>query len=103
MPRGPAPAGGTSKSRAERGWLLLQVVHGLAATESGATVSYGAHFGGFALGLFLALAPAAVAAAAPAIQRQPRVLSSTRPATPGNPSATRRGRGADPSSDGKAG
>ncbi len=38
------------------GWLLLQVVHGIVATESGATVSYGAHFGGFGLGLLLALA-----------------------------------------------
>ena len=36
-------------------WLLLQVVQTLAATESGATVSFGAHFGGFAMGLFLAL------------------------------------------------
>jgi rhomboid family protein len=36
-------------------WLLLQVVQTLTATESGATVSFGAHLGGFAIGLFLAL------------------------------------------------
>ncbi len=35
-------------------WLLLQVAHVLYASETGAAVSYGAHFGGFALGLFLA-------------------------------------------------
>ncbi len=37
-------------------WLLLQVVEGLVAREAGARVAYAAHFGGFALGLFLALA-----------------------------------------------
>ena len=36
-------------------WLLLQVVQALLASETGANVSFGAHFGGFALGLFLAL------------------------------------------------
>ena len=36
-------------------WLLLQVVHGIVANESGARISFGAHFGGFGLGLFLAL------------------------------------------------
>ena len=36
-------------------WLLLQIVQTFAATESGASVSFGAHFGGFAMGLFLAL------------------------------------------------
>ncbi len=36
-------------------WLLLQVVQGLVASESGSAVSYGAHLGGFSLGLFLAL------------------------------------------------
>lgn len=37
-------------------WLLLQVIHTLVSTESGSAVSYGAHFGGFGLGLILALA-----------------------------------------------
>lgn len=36
-------------------WLLLQVVHTLTAAESGASVSYGAHFGGFVMGVLLAL------------------------------------------------
>ncbi len=35
-------------------WLLLQVVQSLTATEAGASVSYGAHFGGFTMGLLLA-------------------------------------------------
>lgn len=37
-------------------WFLLQVVHSLVAAETGAAVSYGAHFGGFVLGLVLAMA-----------------------------------------------
>lgn len=37
-------------------WLLLQVVHSLVAREIGASVSFGAHFGGFFMGLILALA-----------------------------------------------
>ncbi len=36
-------------------WLLLQLVHTAVARESGATVSYGAHLGGFALGLLMGL------------------------------------------------
>lgn len=36
-------------------WLLLQVVHALAASETGSGVSYGAHLGGFCLGIVLAL------------------------------------------------
>ncbi len=36
-------------------WLGLQVVYGLVSSEAGTHVAYGAHFGGFALGLFLAL------------------------------------------------
>jgi len=36
-------------------WLLLQVVQALLVNETGAHVSFGAHFGGFALGLVLAL------------------------------------------------
>jgi len=36
-------------------WLLLQIVHSLVATQSGSLVAYGAHFGGFGLGLLLAL------------------------------------------------
>jgi membrane associated rhomboid family serine protease len=36
-------------------WLLLQLVHTAVARESGATVSYGAHLGGFGLGLLLGL------------------------------------------------
>jgi len=37
-------------------WLMLQVVHSLVASQTGASVSYGAHFGGFFMGLTLALA-----------------------------------------------
>lgn len=37
-------------------WLLLQVMQGLVAAETGSGVSYGAHLGGFLLGLLLALA-----------------------------------------------
>lgn len=37
-------------------WLALQVVHSLVASQTGASVSYGAHFGGFFMGLSLALA-----------------------------------------------
>jgi len=37
-------------------WLLLQVVDALVAGETGANVSFGAHLGGFAAGLALALA-----------------------------------------------
>lgn len=36
-------------------WLLLQLVNTAVARESGATVSYGAHLGGFAFGLLLGL------------------------------------------------
>lgn len=36
-------------------WLGLQVVQAVTATETGATTSFGAHLGGFAMGLFLAL------------------------------------------------
>ncbi len=36
-------------------WFLLQVVHSLVASQTGASVSYGAHFGGFIMGLVLAL------------------------------------------------
>ncbi|PIE75762.1 hypothetical protein CSA17_05775 [bacterium DOLJORAL78_65_58] len=36
-------------------WLGLQVVHSLVATEAGASVSYGAHLGGFGMGLVLAM------------------------------------------------
>lgn len=36
-------------------WLLLQVVQTAVARESGTTVSYGAHLGGFGLGLALGL------------------------------------------------
>ena len=36
-------------------WLLLQIVYALLAGETGAGVSYGAHLGGFSLGLVLAL------------------------------------------------
>lgn len=35
-------------------WVMLQIIYSLVARETGSTVSYGAHFGGFALGLFLA-------------------------------------------------
>ncbi len=37
-------------------WLSLQIVQGMVARESGSRIAFGAHFGGFALGLFLALA-----------------------------------------------
>ncbi len=37
-------------------WLLLQVVHSLVASQTGASIAYGAHFGGFFMGLVLALA-----------------------------------------------
>ncbi len=36
-------------------WLLLQVVQSLVASQTGASVSFGAHFGGFFMGLVLAL------------------------------------------------
>jgi len=36
-------------------WLVLQVVQALLASETGANVSFGAHFGGFGMGLILAL------------------------------------------------
>jgi membrane associated rhomboid family serine protease len=36
-------------------WLLLQVVNALVSAESGSMVSYGAHLGGFAMGLLLAV------------------------------------------------
>jgi membrane associated rhomboid family serine protease len=36
-------------------WLLLQVVYVMVAREAGSAVSYAAHFGGFSLGLILAL------------------------------------------------
>ncbi|MFH1842861.1 MAG: rhomboid family intramembrane serine protease [bacterium] len=36
-------------------WLMLQIAHSLVATQSGSLVAYGAHFGGFGLGLLLAL------------------------------------------------
>jgi membrane associated rhomboid family serine protease len=35
-------------------WMLLQIIYSVVARETGSSVSYGAHFGGFALGLFLA-------------------------------------------------
>lgn len=37
-------------------WLLMQVVQTLTAAETGASVSFGAHLGGFAMGLLLAAA-----------------------------------------------
>jgi len=37
-------------------WLMLQVIHALVASQTGASVSYGAHLGGFFMGLTLALA-----------------------------------------------
>nr|MEE4267694.1 rhomboid family intramembrane serine protease [Candidatus Krumholzibacteria bacterium] len=40
---------------AAAGWLLLQLAHTLVARETGASVSYGAHLGGFSMGLGLAL------------------------------------------------
>jgi len=36
-------------------WLMMQVIHALVATQTGAAISYGAHFGGFFMGLTLAL------------------------------------------------
>ncbi len=36
-------------------WVLLQVVQAAVATETGARISFGAHLGGFAMGLLLAL------------------------------------------------
>ncbi|MFT5232733.1 MAG: membrane associated rhomboid family serine protease [Candidatus Krumholzibacteriia bacterium] len=36
-------------------WLLLQVVHTMMVHETGAQVSFGAHLGGFAMGLLMAL------------------------------------------------
>jgi len=36
-------------------WLLLQVVHTLIVKETGAQVSFGAHLGGFVMGLVMAL------------------------------------------------
>jgi membrane associated rhomboid family serine protease len=36
------------------GWLMLQVVHAVVAGAAGSQVSYGAHLGGFGLGLLLA-------------------------------------------------
>ncbi|MBK7046245.1 MAG: rhomboid family intramembrane serine protease [bacterium] len=36
-------------------WILLQVAQMLLAPDTGATVSFGAHLGGFALGLFVGL------------------------------------------------
>ncbi len=37
-------------------WLLLQLVQTAVASETGVTISFGAHLGGFAVGLMLALA-----------------------------------------------
>ncbi len=37
-------------------WLLLQIVQAAVAGETGTRISFGAHFGGFALGLIMALA-----------------------------------------------
>ncbi len=58
-----APLGGHNKAGKSRiplagavfFWLLLQTVQALVASETGANVSFGAHFGGFGLGLLLAL------------------------------------------------
>jgi tetratricopeptide (TPR) repeat protein len=58
-----APLGGHNKAGRTRiplaaavgFWLLLQIVQALLANETGANVSFGAHFGGFALGLAMAL------------------------------------------------
>lgn len=36
-------------------WLVLQAAQALLAGETGSTTSFGAHFGGFAMGLFLGL------------------------------------------------
>jgi membrane associated rhomboid family serine protease len=37
-------------------WLLLQIVHALVAGETGSTVSYPAHLGGFVMGLVMGVA-----------------------------------------------
>ncbi len=58
-----APLGGHNKAGRSRiplaaavaFWLLLQIVQALLAAETGANISFGAHFGGFGLGLVLAL------------------------------------------------
>jgi membrane associated rhomboid family serine protease len=58
-----APLGGQNKAgrspvpmaAAVGFWLLLQIVQALLVSETGANVSFGAHFGGFAMGLMLAL------------------------------------------------
>lgn len=58
-----APLGGQNKAgrsmiplaAAALFWLMLQIVHALVAGETGANVSFGAHFGGFGLGLLLAV------------------------------------------------
>jgi membrane associated rhomboid family serine protease len=58
-----APLGGHNKAGRSRiplaaavgFWLLLQIIQAMLATETGANVSFGAHFGGFGLGLALAL------------------------------------------------
>jgi tetratricopeptide (TPR) repeat protein len=58
-----APLGGQNKAGRSRlplaaaagFWLLLQIVQALLATETGANISFGAHIGGFGLGLVLAL------------------------------------------------
>ena len=58
-----APLGGQNKAgrsmipltAAVAFWLLLQIVYALIASETGANVSFGAHLGGFGLGLLLAL------------------------------------------------
>jgi membrane associated rhomboid family serine protease len=44
-------------------WLLFQVVQALVAGETGANVSFGAHLGGFVMGLVLALAMGGLGAA----------------------------------------
>ncbi len=36
-------------------WLFMQIIQSMVATQTGASVSFGAHFGGFAMGLMLAL------------------------------------------------
>lgn len=58
-----APLGGQNKAGRSKVplaaavgfWLLLQLVQALLVGETGANVSFGAHFGGFAMGLLLAL------------------------------------------------
>jgi len=58
-----APLGGHNKAGRSRiplaaavgFWLLLQIIQALLASETGANVSFGAHFGGFSLGVVLAL------------------------------------------------